>query len=85
VGALLFGRATYDGMAAHWSTATGEIAEFMNSVPKYVFSRTLESADWNNTTLVKDDAAETVAQFEGAARQGPLRLRERRSFGRVEP
>ncbi|MGH7475978.1 MAG: dihydrofolate reductase family protein [Longimicrobiales bacterium] len=61
VGALLFGRATYDGMAAHWTTATGEIADFMNAVPKYVFSRTLESADWNNTTLVKGDAAEAVA------------------------
>jgi dihydrofolate reductase len=64
VGALLFGRATYDGMAAHWTTATGEIADFMNKVPKYVFSRTLESADWNNTTLVKDDAAETVARLK---------------------
>jgi dihydrofolate reductase len=64
VGALLFGRATYDGMAAHWTTAKGETADFMNAVPKYVFSRTLESADWNNTTLVKDDAAETVARLK---------------------
>lgn len=64
VGALLFGRATYDGMAAHWGTASGEIADFMNTVPKYVFSRTIESVDWNNTTLVKGDAAETVAQLK---------------------
>jgi dihydrofolate reductase len=64
VGALLFGRATYDGMAAHWTTATGETADFMNTVPKYVFSRTLESADWNNTTLVKGDIAETVERLK---------------------
>lgn len=55
VGALLFGRTTYDGMAAHWTAAEGEIADFMNAVPKYVFSRTLQSADWNNTTVVKGD------------------------------
>ena len=64
VGALLFGRVTYDGMAAHWTAETGEIADFMNAVPKYVFSRTLERADWNNTTLVKGDTAETVARLK---------------------
>jgi dihydrofolate reductase len=64
VGALLFGRATYDGMAAHWTTAKGETADFMNAVPKHVFSRTRESADWNNTTLVKGDAAEAVARLK---------------------
>ncbi|MGH7480948.1 MAG: dihydrofolate reductase family protein [Longimicrobiales bacterium] len=64
VGALLFGRVTYEGMAAHWTTASGEIADFMNAVPKHVFSRTLESAEWNNTTLVKGDAADTVARLK---------------------
>lgn len=64
VGTLLFGRATYDGMAAHWTTAKGETADFMNAVPKFVFSRTLERADWNNSTLVKDDAAEAVARLK---------------------
>jgi dihydrofolate reductase len=64
VGALLFGRVTYDGMAAHWTTAKGEIADFMNAVPKYLFSGTRESADWNNTTLVKGDAGEAVAQLK---------------------
>ena len=64
VGALLFGRATYVGMAAHWPTAKGETAELMNTVPKYVFSRTLESADWSNTTLVNGDTAEVVAQLK---------------------
>src|SRR5687768_14194645 len=60
VGILLFGRVTYQGMAAYWSSATGEIAEFMNSIPKVVFSRTLERAEWNNTRLVKANAEEEV-------------------------
>jgi dihydrofolate reductase len=64
VGALVFGRRTYEGMAAHWTTATGEIADFMNAVPKYVFSRTLERADWGNTTLVNEDAGEAVARLK---------------------
>lgn len=63
-GALLFGRRTYEGMAAHWSTARGEIADFMNALPKHVFSRTLERADWSNTTLVREDAAAAVARLK---------------------
>ena len=55
--ALLFGRRTFEGMAAHWSSATGDIADFMNSVPKYVFSRTLERVEWSNSILVREDAA----------------------------
>ena len=69
---LLFGRVTYEGMAGYWPTATGEpgdIADFMNAVPKVVFSRTLEKAEWNNTRLVKGDAAEEVARLkEGAVK-----------------
>lgn len=64
VGGLVFGRRTYEGMAAYWSSATGAIAEFMNAVPKYVFSRTLERADWNNSTLVKEDAGEAVFRLK---------------------
>ena len=57
---LMFGRVTYEGMASHWTTARGEIADLMNSIPKVVFSRTLERADWNNTRLIAGDAAEAV-------------------------
>lgn len=64
IGMLLFGRVTYEGMARYWSSASGEIAEFMNSVPKVVFSRTLEKADWNNTRLVNANAAEEVAKLK---------------------
>ncbi len=58
---LVFGRATYEGMAAYWTTAQGEIADYMNSLPKVVCSRSLHTADWNNSILIKDD---TVAAIE---------------------
>jgi len=61
---LLFGRVTYEGMAAYWPTAEGQIADFMNSVPKVVFSRTLEKTDWNNTRLVKERAPEEVSKLK---------------------
>jgi dihydrofolate reductase len=64
VGMLLFGRVTYEGMASYWTSATGEVADFMNSVPKLVFSRTLENAAWNNTRLVKENAVEEVAELK---------------------
>jgi dihydrofolate reductase len=64
VGTLLFGRKTYEGMAGYWSTTTGEVAEFMNNVPKVVFSNTLETAGWNNTRLVKGVAEEEVARLK---------------------
>jgi dihydrofolate reductase len=64
IGMLLFGRVTYEGMASYWTSATGEVADFMNSVPKAVFSRTLEKADWNNTSLVKEEAVEAVKSLK---------------------
>ncbi|MGA7343313.1 MAG: dihydrofolate reductase family protein [Terracidiphilus sp.] len=51
--ALLFGRVTYEGMAAYWQKAEGEDAHYMNTLPKVVFSTTLARADWANTRLVK--------------------------------
>ena len=62
--ALLFGRATYEGMAAHWPKAKGEIARRMNAIEKVVFTRTLRSADWNNTRLVNRDPAEEVVELK---------------------
>jgi dihydrofolate reductase len=64
IGMLLFGRVTYQGMASYWPSAKGEIADFMNNVPKIVFSRTLEKADWNNTRLVKENAEGEVVKLK---------------------
>lgn len=73
-GMLLFGRTTYQMMAAWWPTraaahAMPEVAAEMNAMPKVVFSRTLNSADWSNTTLVKVDLVGTVRQMKGE--EGP--------------
>lgn len=64
VGTLLFGRVTYEGMSSHWTTATGPTADFMNEVPKVVFSRTLDAATWKNARLVRRDAADEVAELK---------------------
>jgi dihydrofolate reductase len=66
---VVFGRRTYEGMAAYWSGAKGKTAEFMNAVPKYVCSRTLESADWSNSTLLKEEAGEAVARLKDESAQ----------------
>jgi dihydrofolate reductase len=61
---LLFGRVTYEGMAGYWRSATDDIARLMNCIAKTVFSRTLDRAEWQNTTLVRDDAAGYVAAMK---------------------
>jgi dihydrofolate reductase len=60
---LVFGKTTYEGMADYWQTTKdeGETATHMNNVPKLVCSRSLKVADWNNTTIVRDAAAEIPA------------------------
>jgi dihydrofolate reductase len=63
-GGLLFGRVTYELMANHWPSATGEVADFMNAAPKHVFSRTLTTSGWNNTRLYADDVPGTVARLK---------------------
>jgi dihydrofolate reductase len=64
VGGILFGRVTYEHMASYWPTQTGEIANFMNSVPKYVASRTLGKAEWRNSRLMKGDLAAEVVKLK---------------------
>jgi dihydrofolate reductase len=63
-GGLLFGRVTYELMAKHWPGATGEVADFMNAAPKFVFSRTLTKSDWNNARLYGGDVEKTVARLK---------------------
>jgi dihydrofolate reductase len=60
VDAHLFGRKTYENMAAYWPNAPSDdpFAKHLNDVRKYVASTTLESAEWQNTTILRDVAAE---------------------------
>ncbi len=64
-GELVFGRVTYDLMASYWPTpeateAMPVVAERMNSLPKVVFSRTLEQASWANTELITGNIADAI-------------------------
>ena len=66
---LLFGRVTYQGMASYWPTPFAQeddpiVAEKMNTLPKLVFSTTLEQAEWNNTRLVKEHIAEEISNLK---------------------
>lgn len=68
-GGLLFGRVTYLGMASYWPTEIAirndpDVAGKMNRIPKFVFSRTLEQANWSNSTLLKGDLAEEAARLK---------------------
>jgi len=66
---LIFGRVTYELMASYWPTPAAQaddpiVAEKMNTMPKIVFSRTLNTVEWNNTRLVKGDAAEEISKIK---------------------
>jgi dihydrofolate reductase len=62
--ALLLGRVTYEGFAAAWPSRDGEFADKFNSMPKYVVSSTLESPEWNNTTVLKGDAVAEASKLK---------------------
>ncbi|MEX0684998.1 MAG: dihydrofolate reductase family protein [Balneolales bacterium] len=61
---LVFGRVTYEGMAAHWIEAEGVVAGLMNEIPKLVFSKTLKTADWNNSTIIKENASAEIKKLK---------------------
>lgn len=67
VDALLLGRRTYEIFAAHWPRVTDPgdpVATKLNSVRKYVVSRTLNRAEWNNSSLISQDAAAHIARLK---------------------
>lgn len=66
--ALLVGRHTYEGFAKVWPTRTGEMADYINKMPKHVASRTLKEPLGWNSTLIQGDAVEeirTLKQMDG--------------------
>src|SRR6266508_6320495 len=61
--ALVLGRATYEVFAETWPGQTGDLADGINSLPKYVASRTLTDARWN-AEILQGDAVEEVAKLK---------------------
>jgi dihydrofolate reductase len=62
--AMLMGRRTYEVFSRQWPAASGPYAEHINAMRKYVFSSTLEEAEWTNSTVVAEDPAEAVAELK---------------------
>ncbi|MEU3922655.1 dihydrofolate reductase family protein [Streptomyces sp. NPDC002659] len=61
--ALLLGRRTYEGFAAAWPSREGDFADKFNNMPKYVISKTLDKAEWNNSTVLSGDVTEEAANL----------------------
>ena len=63
--AQLLGRVTYEGFAQAWPERSGDwFSDKFNEMPKYVFSSTLQSADWNNSTILSGDLAEEIGKLK---------------------
>jgi dihydrofolate reductase len=62
--ALLLGRRSYEWFAARWPSRSGELADRLNGLPKYVASSTLEDPDWNNSTVLKGDVVTEVSKLK---------------------
>ena len=64
--AQLFGRKTYEIMAAYWPNAPADdpFAQHLNNIQKYVASRTLQAADWQNSTVLRGDLSEEVTALK---------------------
>jgi dihydrofolate reductase len=61
---MLMGRGTYEYFAEVMPKQTGPYADAINAIRKYVFSATLESADWNNCTIIRDDVVTAVTELK---------------------
>src|SRR5437660_796836 len=62
--AFLLGRRSYEWLAARWPSRSGDLADRLNSLPKYVVSSTLEDPDWNNSTVLKGDVVNGVSKLK---------------------
>ena len=62
--AQLFGRRTYEFLAARWPTRSGALADRLNTMPKYVVSSTLKNPNWSNSTVLHGDAAAEVGRLK---------------------
>ena len=61
--AWLLGRRSYEYFGVRWRPRSGELADRLNSMPKYVVSSTLEEPDWNNSTILNGDVGTEVSNL----------------------
>ena len=66
------GRVMAEGWAGYWPTAPGPFAKAMNEIPKVVFSNSLASADWGETTIAAGDLAEAITRLKRERSDGYL-------------
>jgi dihydrofolate reductase len=64
--AWLLGRRSYEFFGTRWRSRTGELADMINGISKYVVSSTLATADWNNSTVLSGDAVTEVSKLKQA-------------------
>ena len=64
LGGMLMGRGTYEYFAGVMPKQTGPYADAINAIRKYVFSSTLKSADWNNSTIIRGDVVTAVTELK---------------------
>ena len=62
--AMLMGRRTYEWFAARWPSRSGELADRLNGLPKYVVSSTLEQPTWNNSTILTGNVVDEVSRLK---------------------
>ncbi|MFI0965890.1 dihydrofolate reductase family protein [Streptomyces sp. NPDC021080] len=62
--AWLMGRRSYEFFGARWRPRSGELADRLNSMPKYVVSSTLEEPDWDNSTVLRGDVVSEAAKLK---------------------
>src|SRR5947199_9104239 len=62
--AWLLGRRSYEFFGVRWRPRSGELADRLNSMPKYVVSSTLVDPDWTNSTVLKGDVVEEVSKLK---------------------
>ena len=63
--AMVLGKTTYEGFAAAWPSRSGDpFSDKFNSMPKYVVSTTLETADWNNSTILAENPFARIRELK---------------------
>jgi dihydrofolate reductase len=61
---LLLGRRSYEWFAARWPSRTGELADTINGLSKYVVSSTLKNPEWKNSTVLKGEAVKEISKLK---------------------